>query len=55
MEEYERIENRMLDMYDTPSASNKTVRTPTSGGQELELWSLAGEVRHQMGVKLEGN
>lgn len=55
IEEYEGIENDMSDTCDTLNASNATARTSTPGGQELELWSPAGEVTHQIGVESEGN
>ena len=55
MEEYEGIENRVPDACDAPRASNATARTPTPGGQELELWSPAGEITHQKEVESEGN
>ncbi len=55
IEEYEGIENDMSDTCDTLNASNATARTSTPGGQELELWSPAGEVTHQIRVKSEGN
>ena len=52
MEEYEGIENSAPDACDAPSASNATA---TPGGQELELWSPAGEITHQIGVESEEN
>ena len=55
MEEYEGIENRVPDACDAPRASNAKARTSTPGGQELELWSPAGEITHQKEVESEGN
>lgn len=52
MEEYEGIEN---DAPDARDALNATARTSTTGGQELELWSPAGEIMYQKGVESEGN
>lgn len=55
MEEYEGIENDAPDACDTPYAPNATATTATPGGQELELWSPAGEITYQIGVESEGN
>lgn len=46
MVEYKGIEN---------DAPNAIANTATPGGQELELWSPAGEITHQRRVESEGN
>lgn len=51
MEEYKEIGNDMPDVYNAPDASNTTVRTPTPGRQQLELWSPVGKIMHQKKVE----
>lgn len=55
MKEYEGIENNAPGMCDTPNALQATVKTAILREQELELWSLTGEIINQIGVELEEN
>lgn len=55
MEEYEGIENDAPDAYDAPNAPNATATRATPRGQELDLWSPAGEIVHKIEVESEEN
>ena len=55
MEVYEGIENDAHDACDAPNAPNATAKTPTLEGQQLELWSPAGEITNQIEVESEEN
>ncbi len=55
MEVYEGIENDAHDACDALNAPNATAKTPTPEGQQLELWSPAGEITNQIDVESEEN
>lgn len=40
-------------MCEAPNAPNRTAKTPTSEGQQLELWRLAGEITNPIKVESE--
>lgn len=46
MKECKEIENGISDTCNSPNAFNIIARTPTPGGQELELWNPIREITY---------